>query len=114
MKKLDVRIYLVAILVLTMVLTFLISCSKDDINNALSNTVTVTTAQASHDCDTLWIGGYTVSSVSRLTWGGVEQWQAIVKPEPQNTPAKTRRTHSLVTDSLELNVGDRLVLIRIN
>ena len=102
------------VLALLFTLIVLITCTKDDINNALSNTVTVTTSQASHDCDTLWIGGYTVSSVSKLTWGGVEQWQAIVKPDPLNTPAKTRRTHSLVTDSIELVVGQRLALIRVN
>ena len=112
MKRITVVTTVVIALLFTLIL--LIKCTKDDLNNALSNTVTVTTSQASHDCDTLWIGGYTVSSVSRLTWGGVEQWQAIVKPEPQNTPAKTRRTHTLVTDSIELNVGDRLVLIRVN
>ena len=35
MKKLDVRIYLVAILVLTMVLTFLISCTPNEERRAL-------------------------------------------------------------------------------
>ena len=99
--------------IIVMCILLLTDCTKDDINNALSNTVTVTTTTtaAASTCDTLWWGTYKISSVSKFTWKGIEQWQGIAKPIPALTPSNMVRHTTVVTHDDTLKPNKKLYMI---
>ncbi|NOX64635.1 MAG: hypothetical protein GXO85_02270 [Chlorobi bacterium] len=97
-----------------------ITCSKDDIDSSINKIPDVVITNGSNSnsglvCgDTLWVGGYKASSVSEFIWKGVHQWQAIIYADPKITPANTSRSHSIVSDTVEILPGQKFTLIRVN